>query len=385
MKKSEIKNELDQLRWDYDLIYQKIWTQKKKKNPDQKKIQELEGQLFGLKQKIFALDTEQRFGQRTVHELQRTPQTQEFVPTKEYLESMPDLQNSGFIGTPIDFVGIEGIQIPINIKQKGGGYQEVICDITGTVSLDAHKRGINMSRILRSLQKESNKVITFDINSLEQVLKAYQKDLESFDAHILMNFQYRIWQPSLRSVNDENQKEGGWQYYNVTFDTNLDITGEFKKILWVDYVYSSACPCSTELSLHAAECRGVFAIPHSQRSVARIGMEMGNTIVWIEDVIEKCQKAIPTEVQVFVKREDEQAFAELNGANTIFVEDAVRKLANILEDDSKILDFKIMCSHRESLHHHNAVSVITRGRHRLDKPSIFNHHVTLEEWKSLNV
>lgn len=385
MKKSEIKNELDQLRWDYDLTYQKIWTQKKKKNPDQKKIQELEGQLFSLKQKIFALDTEKRFGQRTVYELQRTPQTQEFVPTKEYLESMPDLQNSEFIGTPIDFVGIEGIQIPINIKQKNGGYQEVICDITGTVSLDAHKRGINMSRILRSLQKESNKVITFDINSLEQVLKAYQKDLESFDAHILMNFQYRIWQPSLRSVNDENQKEGGWQYYNITFDTNLDVTGEFKKILWVDYVYSSACPCSTELSLHAAECRGIFAIPHSQRSVARIGMEMGNTIVWIEDVIEKCQKAIPTEVQVFVKREDEQAFAELNGANTIFVEDAVRKLANILEDDSKILDFKIMCSHRESLHHHNAVSVITRGRHRLDKPSIFNHHVTLEEWKSLNV
>ena len=30
----------------------------------------------------------------------------EFVPTQEYLDSMPDIQNSGFIGKPIDFVGV---------------------------------------------------------------------------------------------------------------------------------------------------------------------------------------------------------------------------------------------------------------------------------------
>ena len=35
-------------------------------------------------------------------------------------------------------------------------------------------------------------------------------------------------------------------------------------------------------------------------------------------------KAVPTETQVMVKREDEQAFAELNAANPIFVEDAAR-------------------------------------------------------------
>jgi GTP cyclohydrolase FolE2 len=33
---------------------------------------------------------------------------------------------------------------------------------------------------------------------------------------------------------------------------------------------------------------------------------------------------VPTETQVMVKREDEQAFAELNAANPIFVEDAAR-------------------------------------------------------------
>lgn len=385
MKKSDIKTKLDELRWQYDLTYQKLWIQKKK-SPDKRdldKIKTLEEKLGELKSQIDQ-QTGLAPGHRTVHELDRSAYKDEFIPSTDYLDSMPDLQNSQFIGSPIDFVGIEGMKIPLKIKQKSGGTQEVICDITGTVSLDAAKRGINMSRILRSLQKTTKDAVTFDINDLERVLKAYQKDLDTFDAHILMNFQYRLWQPSLRSTDDEGNPNGGWQYYNVTFDTNLDVNGEFKKIIWVDYVYSSACPCSTELSLHASEVRGVYAIPHSQRSVARLGLEMGNSIVWIEDIIAMCKKAIPTEVQVFVKREDEQAFAELNGANTIFVEDAVRKLGKILEDDPKIMDYKVICSHFESLHKSNAISVITRGIHRSGAVSIFNHHVSLEEWKSLH-
>ena len=40
--------------------------------------------------------------------------------------------------------------------------------------------------------------------------------------------------------------------------------------------------------------------------------------------------AVPTETQVMVKREDEQAFAELNAANPIFVEDAARSFAAVL-------------------------------------------------------
>jgi hypothetical protein len=39
---------------------------------------------------------------------------------------------------------------------------------------------------------------------------------------------------------------------------------------------------------------------------------------------------VPTETQVMVKREDEQAFAELNAANPIFVEDAARLFCEAL-------------------------------------------------------
>ena len=62
-----------------------------------------------------------------------------------------------------------------------------------------------------------------------------------------------------------------------------------------------------------------------------------------------------------VKREDEQAFAELNAANPIFVEDAARLFCAGLQADDRISDFRVVASHQESLHSHDAVSVLTEG------------------------
>ena len=312
-----------------------------------------------------------------VKDLKRTYDA-DFVPSQSYLDSMPDLQNADFVGIPIDFVGIQGMHLPLKIREQNGDIQEVMAEVTGTVSLDASNRGINMSRILRSLYKSKDDI--FDINKIEEVLRNYQKDLKTFDAHILMNFKYRIWQYSLRSMDEIGNPEGGWQYYNITFDCNLDVSGEFKKVMWVDFIYSSACPCSTELSHHAALSRSVFGIPHSQRSVARIGMDLDD-LVWIEDVVDACRDALLTETLVFCKREDEQAFAELNGSQPKFVEDAIRLLADKINEINGVTDYKIICSHQESLHNHNAVAVITKGVNG----SIFNHHVTLGEWQSLMV
>ena len=301
-----------------------------------------------------------------------------FTPTKEYLNSMPDLQNGEYNDIPIDFVGIQGFHLPLKVRERDGGLQEVKAEITGTVSLEAEKRGINMSRIIRSFYKSKDDV--FSCDHLEKVLRDYKKDLDSFDAHILMNFSYRMWQDALRSVREDGTPEGGWQYYNVTFDVNLDRSGEFKKIMWVDFVYSSACPCSTELSLHAAYERGVYAIPHSQRSVARIGMDFKNGL-WIEDVIDYCRAALTTETLVFCKRQDEQAFAEKNGAQVKFVEDAIRYLKHELDKHENIVDYKVICSHFESLHSHQAIAVTTKGV----LGSIFNHHVSIGEWRSMMV
>ncbi len=62
-----------------------------------------------------------------------------------------------------------------------------------------------------------------------------------------------------------------------------------------------------------------------------------------------------------MKREDEQAFAELNGANLMFCEDAARRVAHTLDSDRVYRDFRVKVRHEESLHAHDAVSVACKG------------------------
>jgi len=81
----------------------------------------------------------------------------------------------------------------------------------------------------------------------------------------------------------------------------------------------------------------------------------------IVELIDEIENALKTPVQATVKREDEQAFALLNGSNLMFCEDAGRRIQTALNKDERILDFWARCTHYESLHPHNAVSVITKG------------------------
>ena len=74
----------------------------------------------------------------------------EFTPTKEYLKSMPDLQNGDTIKgskVGIERVGISNFRLPLKIQMKNGGVMEVEASVIGTVSLEGVNKGINMSRI----------------------------------------------------------------------------------------------------------------------------------------------------------------------------------------------------------------------------------------------
>ena len=276
-----------------------------------------------------------------------------------YKASMPDLQNgpSSLIKgakQQIQHVGISNFRLPIRFRTRDNGDLTLETSVTGTVSLDAEKKGINMSRIMRTFYKHAEETFSFEV--IEKALDAYKTDLESFDARIQMRFSFPVKVDSLRSGLS------GYQYYDLALEL-VEQDGVRKKIVHFDYVYSSTCPCSLELSEHARQFRGQLATPHSQRSVARMSVLLDETdnILWFEDLIDMARTAVPTETQVMVKREDEQAFAELNAANPIFVEDAARLFCEQLLKDPRIGDFRVIASHQESLHSHDAVSVLTEG------------------------
>ena len=284
---------------------------------------------------------------------------EDFEVDETYRASLPDLQNgpeSLIKGAKrhIEHVGISNFRLPISFHTRDGSDITLETSVTGTVSLDAGKKGINMSRIMRSFYRYAEKTFSFDV--IETALDAYKADLDSFDARIQMRFSFPVRLESLRSGLS------GFQYYDIALEL-VEQDGVRKKIIHLDYVYSSTCPCSLELSEHARQQRGQLATPHSQRSVARISVELSGQgeCLWFEDLIALCRAAVPTETQVMVKREDEQAFAELNAANPIFVEDAARLFSERLMADERIGDFRIIASHQESLHSHDAVAVLTEG------------------------
>ena len=293
----------------------------------------------------------------STEELNRTYPS-EFESDPGYVATLPDLQNgseSQIKGSKseIQHVGISNFRLPIRFHTRSGGDIQLETSVTGSVSLEANKRGINMSRIMRSFYKHAEESFSFEV--IGGVLESYLGDLESYDARIQMRLSYPMLRRSLRSGLE------GYQYYNVALEM-LQTAETKRRILHMDYVYSSTCPCSLELSEHARRTRGQIATPHSQRSVARVSVELvGDDTLWFEDVVDICNGAIPTETQVMVKREDEQAFAELNGSNPIFVEDAVRLLCREFEADARIGDFRVVASHQESLHSHDAVSILTMG------------------------
>ncbi|TMV09523.1 GTP cyclohydrolase I FolE2 [Ruegeria sediminis] len=282
-----------------------------------------------------------------------------FTVDEAYRAALPDLQNgpaSLIRGAKqqIQHVGISNFRLPIRFHRKHGEDLTLETSVTGTVSLEAEKKGINMSRIMRSFYKHAERTFSFEV--MEAALNDYMTDLDSFDARIQMRFSYPVRVESLRSGLS------GYQYYDIALEL-VEQAGVRQKIMHLDYVYSSTCPCSLELSEHARSMRGRLATPHSQRSVARISavVDTDADCLWFEDLIALCRRAVPTETQVMVKREDEQAFAELNASNPIFVEDAARLFCAELQADHHIGDFRVIASHQESLHSHDAVSVLTEG------------------------
>jgi GTP cyclohydrolase I len=281
-----------------------------------------------------------------------------FKATPEYVATMPDVMDAvdaiQGANTPIQQVGLSNFKLPLKFATARRKSVTLETSVTGTVSLEANLKGINMSRIMRSFYTHRSEV--FSLSTLKKILSEHRRAVGALDARLRLSFSFPLVQKSLRSGL------WGYRFYPCAFVGSLGRDGVFRRFIEFDFVYSSACPCSAELAEHARTERGVFAIPHSQRSKARLRVAVadGHQLA-IEDLHAHCVAALRTETQVMVKREDEQAFAELNGTYIKFVEDAARLLFERLNADPRISDFQVACAHLESLHSHDAVSAICKG------------------------
>ena len=299
-------------------------------------------------------------------------------------QALPDiaLDSRTRIGGTLDKVGMTEIEVPVRLRDDDGMVFLCPAKADAFVSLDDPKaRGIHMSRLFLALQEllageELN--LTVVKRLLAQFVGSHAGISRA--AHLHLTFDLPVKRRALVSDN------ASWRTYPVTVSGDLR-GGHFRFRLGVTVAYSSTCPCSAALARQLiqekfradfaeqavlstgdmAEWLGkessILATPHSQRSYARLEVEIGDpdqapTFVQLIDLVEN---ALKTPVQAAVKREDEQEFARLNGANLMFCEDAGRRLKRTLDGDSRVSDYRVEAVHVESLHPHNAVSVVVKG------------------------
>lgn len=289
---------------------------------------------------------------------------------------LPDPQIDPIIGgakVPIQKVGIGPVDLPIKMYRRDGTTQELHAKASLYGSLDdPEAKGLNLSRFYLLMHEAVAGQLS--LKGLKDILIAMKDKQKCRNAYCKLRFAYPWTQLALRTRKEVNgkltlERQEGHIFYNCTLESEIHTKpgtpDQFKFYLTVEYVYSSTCPCSFELSHDARTRRGKAANAHSQRSICKIKIQFDpDNVVWIEDVIELARTKIPTEVQVVVKRRDEQAFAELNGSNLLFSEDAVRLMYQGLDewfDQKKITDFSVVSSHEESLHPWNAIAVIYKG------------------------
>ena len=307
-------------------------------------------------------------------------------------DTLPDPQVKPIIPgakVALDKVGISPVDLPILSKRRDGESPQVLqaraslyCSLD-----DPNAKGLNLSR-LYLLMHESIKD-TLSVDGISNALKEMSTKVGSNNAFCKLRYKYPWTQKALRTRQPLTDQEILWGDYeelangekislkkmegHIAYDIILEgryhksegRAPEFKFYLTVEYVYSSTCPCSFELADNATQLRNAAANAHSQRSRMRTTVEFGlDNIVWIEDLVELHRKLIPTEVQVVVKRRDEQAFAELNGSNLLFSEDAVRLMYEGLDEwfaEGRIKDFRVITDHEESLHPWNAIALTCKG------------------------
>jgi hypothetical protein len=136
-----------------------------------------------------------------------------------YRATLPDMQNKDAsliqgANVPIQHVGISGFRLPMLVATRDGKPLPLECTITGSVSLAADRKGINMSRIMRTFYEFKDRVLSHEL--LEEVLLRYKKDLDCSRARVMVEFRYPILQKSLRSGLE------GWQYYRAVLEGTID-------------------------------------------------------------------------------------------------------------------------------------------------------------------
>jgi GTP cyclohydrolase I len=253
------------------------------------------------------------------------------------VQSTPDTRHLA-----IDKVGIKSIRHPVKVADKDSGVQHTIATFNMYVHLPHNFKGTHMSRFVEILNGYEREI---SVESFEDMLRQMVKRLEAESGHVEMSFPYFINKAApvsgVQSLLD----------YEVTFIGEIN-RGEYRQTTKIVVPVTSLCPCSKKISEYGA---------HNQRSHVTITART-NTFVWIEDLVRMVEDQASCELYGLLKRPDEKYVTERAYDNPKFVEDIVRDIAAVLNEEPRIDAYVVESENFESIHNHSAYALIERDK-----------------------
>ncbi len=241
----------------------------------------------------------------------------------------------------IDKVGVRGLRMPIQVRDKAHELQNTIATIGMYVDLPKEFKGTHMSRFIEVLHAHGRVV---HVDNIADILHAMQERLKAVTAHLEMEFPFFLVKKApvsgMESVMD----------YTARFDAAA-CGREIDFVLTVKAAVTTLCPCSKAISRHGA---------HNQRGIVTVQLRFRNPI-WIEDVIAMVEASASSELYALLKRQDEKAVTERAYENPVFVEDLVRNVALRLNAHSDVTWYRVEAENQESIHNHNAYASLEKG------------------------
>ena len=244
-------------------------------------------------------------------------------------------------GLRIDKVGVRGLRIPLQVRDKSRDLQNTVARVGMFVDLPKEFKGTHMSRFVEVLNSHGSMV---HVENIPDMLRAMQAKLHAQSAHLEMEFPFFLVKKAPVSG-----KEGVLDY-NVRFDAAMH-GQDLDFLLTVRATVTTLCPGSKAISKYGA---------HNQRGEVTVQIR-SEKIVWIEDVIALVEASGSSEMYSLLKREDEKAVTERAYENPVFVEDLVRNVALRLNAHPDVAWYRVEAENYESIHNHNAYACIEKG------------------------
>lgn len=235
-------------------------------------------------------------------------------------------------------VGINNIRFPVKLRVKAGGHQETVASINLRVNLPRRFRQNCVPIFLGVLKKYQNDI---SVQIFPELLREVKEELQAESARLEMTFPYFI-EKKAPVTKTPGLMEYTCRFTGATGGTCDDLIMS----IWVPT--TTLCPCSKEISAYGA---------HNQRAEINLNVKFKN-FIWVEDLITMVEQSASCEVFSLLKRPDEKYVTETAYENPMFVEDAVRKVAEAASDHPDILWFSAGVESFESIHKHSAYAYV---------------------------